>query len=321
MGEIGNTLKLLTILQSKGVAKSNYLADRLEISRRQVYRYIQQLEESGIDIKSKRGRYGGYTLNKNQFINYNTINKDEIEILELAFKNLKSTNFPHISEIENIMDKLKSVSLKNEKENLNIKEMTDFYFVKESSSTTNEGYIKKVFDDIRGCISAKEKMKILYDSNSSEKINRKIHPYGIFSNRGDLYLVAFCEKRKKLRNFKISRIKQYQILDKERYKSNPKFNIRKYADESFGVFKDKSLHFKLKIEHPFSTILKERETIKGEKITKEDEDTIIYEAKAKGKTEIISWIISMKTYCEVLEPKELRKEVKEILQDMLRIYE
>lgn len=320
MGEIGNALKLLTILQSKGVAKSDYLADRLEVSKRQIYRYIQQLEKSGINIKSKRGRYGGYTIDKNQFINYNTVLPSEIELLELAYKNLKSTNFPHIKEIESIMDKMKSVCIKNINDSQNLKGTTDYYFVKFNRSFTDDSYIIKLFDDIRACISSKEKMKILYDSNSSEKIYRKIHPYGIFSNKGDLYLVAFCEKRKSLRNFKINRITEYEILEEERYKIRKDFNIKKYADESFGVFKDKSLNFKLKIKHPFSTIIKERETIKDEKIKELDDETIIYEAEAKGKTEIISWIISMKTHCEVLEPKELRQEVREILDDMVQIY-
>jgi len=321
MGEIGNALKLLTILQCKGVAKSDYLADRLEVSKRQIYRYIQQLEESGININSKRGRYGGYTIDKNQFINYNTVQPNEIELLELAYKNLKSTNFPHTKDIEDIIDKLKSVCIKNIADEQNLREAVDYYFVKENHKTINDNYIKELFDNIRSCISSKEKMKILYDSNSSEKIYRKIHPYAIFSNRGDLYLVAFCEKRNSLRNFKINRIIEYEILDDERYKIKEDFNIKKYADESFGVFKDESLKFKLKIRHPFSTIIKERETIKDEKVKEIDDDTIIYEAEAKGKTEIISWIISMKTHCEVIEPERLKKEVKDILEDMVEIYE
>jgi len=321
MGEVGNTIRLLTILQSKGQAKGDYLADRIEVSKRQIYRYIGQLQKSGIDIKSKRGRYGGFYLDRNQFLNFNSINKEDIELMELACQNLKGTNFPHTKEIKNIIEKLKSsTSLPYSQYSSNIKS-TDYYIVKENSSNVNTTYAKKLFDDMRASINTREKIRILYKSNSSGESYRNVHPYGIFSNQGEMYLVAYCEKRKDIRSFKTNRIIDYEILEEKRYKIKENFSMKEYTDLSFGVFKDKKIYFKLKITHPFSTIIKEREHIKNEKIVEVDENTITYEAEAMGKTEIISWIISMKTYCEVLEPKNFRKEVKEILQNMLRIYE
>lgn len=318
MGEVGNAIRLLTILQSKGEAKSDYLADRLEVSKRQIYRYIGQIQNSGIEIKSKRGRYGGFTLDRNQFVNFNSINKDDIEIMELACQNLKGTNFPHTKEVQNILEKLQAITKsKKIKEN---KIVSDYYFVKEIHSNYDTKFKKKLFDTIRSSINTREKIQILYDSNSSKKSCRKIHPYGIFSSQGDLYLVAYCEKRKELRNFKINRILDYKILENQRYKLKKSFNIKKYVNKSFGVFQDEKIHFKLKIHHPFSTLIKEKEYIKDEKIIDLDKKTIIYEAEATGKTEIVSWIISMKTYCEVLEPNELRNEIKSILTNMINKY-
>jgi predicted DNA-binding transcriptional regulator YafY len=321
MGEIGNAIRLLTILQSKGKAKSNYLADRLEVSERQIYRYIEQIQNSGIEIKSKRGRYGGFSLDRNQFINFNSINKKDIDMMELACQSLYGTNFPHKKEIEYIIEKLKAIASNNISKNQNNEILSEYYFVKEIHSNYETEYKKKLFDSIRSSINAREKFEILYDSNSSEKSYRKIHPYGIFSNKGDLYVVAYCEKRKELRNFKINRILDYEVLEEERFELKENFNIEKYANKSFGVFQDEKIHFKLKIHHPFSTIMKEKVFIKNEKIIDLDEETIIYEAEATGKTEIISWIISMKTYCEVLEPESFRDEIKIILKNMIKIYE
>jgi len=321
MGEVGNAIKLLTILQSKGQAKSDYLANRLEVSRRQIYRYIEQLQKSGIGIKSKRGRYGGFILDKNQFVNFNSIKKEDIELMELACQNLKGANFTHAGEVENTVEKLKAIVSFSNSDNDVLNEYKEYYFVKENPTNSNKVYLKKIFEDIRASINTREKIKILYNSNSSEKGYRKIHPYGIFSNWGDLYIVAYCEKRNSLRNFKINRILDYKILENETYKVEKKFDIKTYAEESFGVFKDDKIHFKLKIIHPFSTIIKEREHIKNEKITDIDEKTILYEAEAKGKTEIISWIISMENYCEIIEPEDLREEIRGILKKMIKIYE
>ena len=59
------TMRLLTILellQSNAQISATDLAQKLEVEKRSIRRYITMLRDAGIPIESERGRYGGYTL-------------------------------------------------------------------------------------------------------------------------------------------------------------------------------------------------------------------------------------------------------------------
>lgn len=55
-------LTVLELLQSQSQISGAELAEKLEVDRRTVRRYIVQLQDLGIPIESARGRYGTYRL-------------------------------------------------------------------------------------------------------------------------------------------------------------------------------------------------------------------------------------------------------------------
>jgi predicted DNA-binding transcriptional regulator YafY len=82
--------------------------------------------------------------------------------------------------------------------------------------------------------------------------------------------------------------------------------------------KDNTRKVILKIRHPMSQIIKEKIWSENQVIKEISEDkSIIFEAKLQGEVEIISWILSMGTDVEVIEPIELKNKIKEILEKMI----
>ena len=55
-------LTVLELLQSHSRLSGAELADRLEVDRRTVRRYVSALQELGVPVESEPGRYGGYRL-------------------------------------------------------------------------------------------------------------------------------------------------------------------------------------------------------------------------------------------------------------------
>src|SRR5437762_12633295 len=55
-------LAVLELLQSREQISGAELADRVQVDRRTLRRYISMLEEMGIPITTEQGRYGGYRL-------------------------------------------------------------------------------------------------------------------------------------------------------------------------------------------------------------------------------------------------------------------
>ena len=55
-------LTVLELLQSRSRLSGADLAERLEVDRRTVRRYVSSLQELGVPVESEPGRYGGYRL-------------------------------------------------------------------------------------------------------------------------------------------------------------------------------------------------------------------------------------------------------------------
>src|SRR3954451_11840021 len=55
-------LTVLELLQSRSRMSGAELAERLEVDRRTVRRYVTRLRDLGVPVESEPGRYGGYRL-------------------------------------------------------------------------------------------------------------------------------------------------------------------------------------------------------------------------------------------------------------------
>lgn len=78
MGKIENAFRMLLIIQHNPSITGVELAKILDITERQVQKYVHDLRKVGIDIKSKRGKVGGYYIENCPFCKKNIINyKDQ----------------------------------------------------------------------------------------------------------------------------------------------------------------------------------------------------------------------------------------------------
>ena len=63
MSKVANMLNMLRILKDGKKHKMKDISEQIEVSPRMVKQYKNELEQAGIYIDSKRGVYGGYSLN------------------------------------------------------------------------------------------------------------------------------------------------------------------------------------------------------------------------------------------------------------------
>ena len=192
---------------------------------------------------------------------------------------------------------------------------------KENYYITDSRYIEyaKSVITINDGIINNRKIKIKYMDSQGNITERKIHPYGLYTYYGSNYFIGKCEERYALRQFKLVRIKEIQLLKEKFEKDN--FNLSDYLKNTIGIFKDKSYKVKLKITYPYAMGFKEYSWTEDEEIEDYiEEGYIIYNATVEGKTEIIPWIMGMGTACTVLEPLELKKDIIKAYKDVLNNY-
>ncbi|OON98286.1 MAG: hypothetical protein ATN35_05545 [Epulopiscium sp. Nele67-Bin004] len=313
MGKVSNALYMLLLLKNNQKWTRKKLAKELEVNIREITRYKDDLCRAGVEIEETRGRYGGYRLISRDYLLDSTLTPNELTAINQVLELTKHQSFLYAKELEVAVTKILSVHDPEKAPSITLETKAntikyDYQMEQSKWAIINEAkiYFKK--------------LHIEYSNANNEISTRTIHPYTIYAYKGANYLVAFCENRNEVRQFKFIRIGKMKIIDKH-FEVISTFDAKTYLKSSIGVYKDGIIDLKLKIFYPFARNIKETIWVDNQKITDYEEDNyLIFEAQMEGKTEIISWIFGMKDSCIVLEPPSLKEDIIQLYKKCLKNY-
>ena len=314
MGKIGAALNMVMLLQNNGKMKIEEIARELEVSNRQVQEYKSELEQAGIFINSQSGKYGGYSIAPGSRYLSIPVRDMDLSILDRVSDFLTKSNNMYSDEYKNSINRIKS----NFKKREYIDEQVKYFYIYPGSSVNKEKEIK-LCEQISDAYSMKKKIGIGYKSIKSGESERVLHPYGIYNYEGDTYLIAYCENRKEVRDFKLCRISKLNIMD-EKYKIDKDFDIHEYTKNSIGNFKGEEIEIHLIIREPFATIVSEKRWSSKQSIKELSDGSIDFKARMMGYEQMKSWILGMGPNVTVLEPKKLVDDIKEDIKKMMNTY-
>jgi predicted DNA-binding transcriptional regulator YafY len=190
-------MTMLELLSNARKYSIDELSKILEVSKRMIRTYKEDLEKAGIYIDTLKGKYGGYILNQDIKIVTAGFSKYDVELLKniydnnLIQKDLKKELLSLINKVEYIYKGSKKKS--------------EEYF------DTNS--IKDKYNIFSKCIKNKTKINIDYLSVSGNIQKRTIHPYHLIYYGDDWRVSAFCELRNDFRHFSFERIKSIKELN------------------------------------------------------------------------------------------------------------
>lgn len=206
---ISRLTAILTQLQTKQLLTAKELAKKFLVSTRTIYRDIKALEQAKIPILTDEGK--GYSLAQGYSIPPIMFTESEANALitaeQLILKN-KDSSF--IKEYTEAINKIKAVLRNNTKEKVNmLSNRIVFRHNIENNQTSN--YLSTLQLALTNLTLA----KIEYHSTETNKTtNRIIEPFAIYSTHENWLIIAFCRLRNEFRSFRLDRIKQLNILDK-----------------------------------------------------------------------------------------------------------
>lgn len=177
----------------------------------------------------------------------------------------------------------------------------------------------EIEERLQTAIRNRLKAKIVYHSfGQDEDTIRIIRPYELLINDGALNVVAFCELRSDLRDFRVSRIKAISLLEHTFHIPEEYFLKRtrnKFIHLSGNVIEQIILEF----TGQTAKYIQEYEADLADEIT-EIEHGIRFIRNTAVTEELVRWIMQFGSGAKVLNPTHLKDRIKEELSRSLEQY-
>lgn len=300
--KIDRQIGILSVLLQKETVTAPYLAEKFEVSRRTINRDIEDLCKAGIPVVTRQGVNGGISILENYKLDKTLFTKGEMLDILAGLRSLDSVN--GTNRYGQLMEKLSVGS-------------SDFMVGNQSVlidlSSWHKGSLAPKIELIRTAIGKCRKLEFIYYSPGGESA-RCIEPYYLIFRWSSWYVWGWCVKRRDYRLFKLNRMDQVKISGQEFLKRQTP--IPDLSDERIfpGGIKVKAL-----FEQDCKWRLVEEFGVESFRV--QQDGRLYFQADYTNKENLITWLLSFREKVELLEPEEIREEIRVSLERMRKKYD
>ena len=200
-------LTVLELLQSRSRLSGGELAERLDVDRRTVRRYVSTLQELGVPVESEPGRYGGYCLRPGYKLPPMMFNEEEAVALILGLLASRRAGVlaasPAVVGALAKIDRVLPDRLRGRVQA--VQGALAFTPLRASATASNPNMLVDV------SAAAQENRRVWLRHRSGDEVTeREIDPYGVVHHRGRWYVVGWCHLRQDVRMFRLDRVLQLE---------------------------------------------------------------------------------------------------------------
>lgn len=299
MNRTDRLLAIVLELQARRRQRAEDLASTFEVSKRTIYRDVEALCEMGVPVVSVPGR--GYSLVEGYFLPPLRFTTDEAIMLLLG-SDFMSDSFDAEYRLaaQSAARKIAAAlpqDLRVEVESL--QETIRFFVRNKAGQEEREGLLPA----IRSAIIRQHTISFEYHTRYGREgvegswSSRKADPYGLVNLMGAWYLVAYCHLRRDVRNFRIDRIENLQVLDMQ-FKRPPLFKLQPRESNARRIIVRALFSYEVQswvLESPsFFTVSHEATP-----------DGLVVTLKVRQERDVLQWLLGWGRYVRVLEPQSL----------------
>ena len=290
--------RILYYILEKGKVTANELADKFEVSVRTIYRDIDSISSAGIPIYALQGKGGGIEIAEDFVLSKSLLSENEKQQIMSALQGLDNTAIQHENEL---LTKLSALfKMKN----------TSWIEV-DFNNWQNSKLYEQTFNDIKSAILSKNIISFTYFSSNEKETDRSVKPVRLLFKSQDWYLYALCLLRNDFRYFKLSRIKNLEI------------QTEKFDDNFEDVILKKETPYEntvnIKVKFDRKVAFRVYDELNGE-ITEDNDGNLYTEIEIPNDYNLYNYIFSFGDEAEVLEPEEVRMQIKKMINKMAEKY-
>ncbi|WP_374566326.1 helix-turn-helix transcriptional regulator [Ideonella sp.] len=197
--------ELVQLIRGRRLSTAAFLAERLEVSLRTVYRDVADLQAQGVPIEGEAGV--GYRLGAGYDLPPLMFSTDEAKALVASVRLAQPRLDGELARAaEAALSKILAVlptAARAAAESLAIY----------APSYGDTDPVRTRLERLRGAIELRRKLALVYRDEAGRDSTRTIRPLGCFYWGAVWTLGAWCEQRNDFRNFRVDRITEVTMLD------------------------------------------------------------------------------------------------------------
>ncbi len=187
---------IIQYLRSRRLTTAGWLAEKLEVSRRTIYRDVADLVGAGVPVEGEAGM--GYALRRSMDLPPLHFTRDELLALDVGLRFAQAyTSLPLSKAGAQAMAKIRSTL---DAAGIDKVDRHRLYVPLKAGSR------QASLDSVLAAMHQERKLDIDYRNENNRASRRVIWPLGIFFWGQNWTCLAWCESRQDFRNFRLDRI-------------------------------------------------------------------------------------------------------------------
>ncbi|HEY7772425.1 MAG TPA: YafY family protein [Marinagarivorans sp.] len=208
-GPISRVLTALELLQSHRRLSGAQLAEKLNVDRRTVRRYITVLEDMGVPVTTELGPHGGYMLVPGFKLPPMMFTDDETVAIAFGLLAARQLGFDEAAPaINGVQAKLERVMPDKLRNRVRAVSQTTQLKLPQATPTLE----RRLLFTVTQAVQAEQCLAFSYRASNQHVTTRELDPYGLLFQYGCWYTVGFCHLRQALRSFRLDRMHSARVL-------------------------------------------------------------------------------------------------------------
>ncbi len=325
MNRTDRLLAIVLELQGRGWQRAEDLARTFETSKRTIYRDIQALGEAGVPLLSMPGR--GYSLMEGYFLPPLSFTRDEATMLLLG-SDFMAQNFDaqYRAAAQSASRKIEGVLPEKLREEVNYLQGSIRFIASQQKNDEPQ-----MLQQLRRAIIERITVRFRYharhiraengasgqhqieEADQPDRVSlRDADPYGLVHFNSGWLLVAYCHLRQDMRNFRLDRMENLELLPRT-FQRPRDFKMQRPANEQEA----RTLTVRALFDPSIARWVRETRSYY---VTSEEEtpDGLLLTLQVRQESEILSWLLSWGRHVHILEPASLRQRIAREAEGMLK---
>lgn len=290
--------RIVYYLLQNGKATAPELAQKFEVSIRTIYRDIDSISSAGIPVYATQGKGGGISILNDYTLDKSLFSEQEQEQMLTALQGMVATTEENSNELLTKLSGLFQINSTNWIE-------VDF------SDWAHRTPQQDTFNIIKEAIFQKRVISFCYFSGKGNKEKRNVRPIRLVFKSKSWYLYSFCLLRNDYRFFKLTRIKELEMLSETFTQDFTPTKIEKQIQV------ENTVAVKLKFARQAAFRVYDEFT---DSITEDSQGNLYVQIDLPDNEVLYSYVMSFSDSVEIIEPQSIREQMKKRLQKMQEKY-